>query len=588
MGVIPLLRKVRNKGVSFVEVLITAAVIGLVFSGLIGSLQIMLSMIRDSAATAGAIALANQRIEFIRSLSYDDAGTVSGIPNGTIPQNATSTLNGIDYFERVLIEYVDAPEDGAGAADVNGIHADYKRVKVEYSWNTDGATSSIMLITNIVPPGMETTLGGGTLTVNVFDATVQPVESAAVHLFNDTGTSTVDTTRYTNVDGVAMFAGTAANADYEITVTRAGWSTDQTYAATTSNPNPTTPHVAVLESQVSTMNFQIDELSDLTVRTVGAAVTSSFVDTFADSSDVASSTDVVIGSGDVVLSGGPGSYVGTGMLTATATDPGSIAYWNMGSFERTAGASSDVRVQVYSVATTGAYTLVPDGQLPGNSAGFNQSPINLSGLSTSTYDKLALGAILTSTDPTETPTLEAWELSYTLSEPSIASIPFTLQGDKTIGTTALPSPIYKYSATHTTDTNGRVTLTDLEWDVYTVTLDSGLYDIAEACNDNPFVLDPGVTDSLALTLVGNSAYSLRVRIIDTSGNPVPGAAVSLTRTGFSDSGETSLCGQTFFNSGLGDHTDYQVSVSADGYITEIVTDIVVDGDNTVTVTLDDV
>jgi hypothetical protein len=125
----------------------------------------------------------------------------------------------------------------------------------------------------------------------------------------------------------------------------------------------------------------------------------------------------------------------------------------------------------------------------------------------------------------------------------------------------------------------------LEWDFYTVSLNTAAYDIAEACKNIPYVLDPGANETLKLTLVAGTAYTLRVSVVDADGDPVIGADVDLTRPGFSDSGVTSSCGQMFFNSGLGAFDDYQIDVSASGYVTEIISDIVIDDDETLVVTL---
>ena len=73
--------------------------------------RVSLELIANSRANING-SLANDRMEYFRSLPYDDADTVAGIPSGIIPQNSTTTLNGIEFSERVLVEYVDDPADG--------------------------------------------------------------------------------------------------------------------------------------------------------------------------------------------------------------------------------------------------------------------------------------------------------------------------------------------------------------------------------------------------------------------------------------------------------------------------------------------
>lgn len=568
------------RGFTLVELLVTAAVTALVFGGITMSVQFAVKLIANAKAKTGAVSLATERLEYIRSLAYDDIGTVAGIPAGPIPQNATATLNGITYVERVLIQFIDAPEDGEGGADGNGILADYKRIKVEYSWLGHNGTTSIALLSDVAPPGIETTAGGGTLRVNVFDAGIGPVQGAGVRVRNTTTTSTIDTTQYTNAQGIALFAGAPAAADYQITVTKNNYSTDGTYAASSTNPDPVTPPVAVVEGAVSTMNFQIDQLSTLTVRTVEPATTGNFIDSFDDASLIDVANNITLVSGDAVLVGGPGAYVSAGTVFSTSTTPTGIDRWDVATWDAVVPGSGTVLVRVYAVSG-GSYTLVPDTDLPGNAAGFTGGSAILTGIDVGTYPTLALGAAFTTTNATETPQLHSWSFAYTTDEPPIGAVPFILESTKIIGNT----PVYKYSETHQTDGSGAVTIGDLEWDSYKVTLTGGGYDIAQACAALPFVLEPNTTDTLTLTLVPNTTRTLRVRVVNTSGNPIASADVELSRSGFSETGETSACGQRFFNTSLADETDYTVAVSASGYDSATVTNVAIHGDETLTVTL---
>jgi hypothetical protein len=572
--------QLNARGFTFVELLVTAAVTALVFGGLMASVQFAVKLISTAKAKTGAVSLANERLEYIRSLTYADVGTIAGIPSGPIPQHSAKVLNSITYHERVLIQYVDAPDDGLGASDDNGILADYKRAKIEYSWLGPSGTSSLFLQSDIAPPGIESTAGGGTLMVNVFDADVQPVSSAAVRVINNTTTSTIDITQYTNASGIAFFAGAPAAAQYQISVTKSGYSTDATHTATTSNPDPVTPPAAVLEGAVSTMNFQIDQLSELTVRTVEPATTGLAPDSFDDVSMLTNMTNVVQGGSDVVLAGSPGSYVSTGSLQAASTTPSSIDTWDVASWGATTNANTSVVVRVYAVSGT-TYTLIADSDLPGNAAGFSTSPISLASIDPNTYPTLALGATLETTNVNETPTLHDWQLSYIIDEPPIDAVSFTLESTKIIGNT----PVFKYQDTHVTDSSGEVTVTDLEWGAYKVFIQGGSYDIREACPALPFTLQPDTTDTLTLTLVPSAVRSIRVSVVDTGGVPVIGADVEISRSGFTDQEDTSSCGQSFFNSGLADADDYVVDVSASGFVSQSVTAIGIHGDESIIVTL---
>ena len=575
----------NTRGMTLVELLIAIGLIGLVFGGIIAGFQFTLALIGSSKAQAGALALANERMEYIRSLAYADVGTLGGIPEGPLPQNSTSTLNGIVYQERVLIQYVDAPEDGEGADDSNGILADYKLAKVQYSWDYRGQTKTISLISNIVPRGIETTSGGGTLTVNVFDASVQPVAGASVRLVNTNGTTTIDTTRFTNAQGVAMFSGAPARAGYEITVTKDDFSTDGTYTPTVGNPNPTTPPVAVLEAEVSTMNFQIDALSDLLVRTIGVPSVDTFEDQFVDASKLSSASDITIGTDEAVLSGTAGSYAASGELYSISVSPSSFTGWGSAFFDASLPANTQALVYVYDTSASTTPELISDAVLPGNSAGFEVGSIDLSSLDAATYTSLQLGGVLTTSDLDVTPVLLEWGVTYTVSEPLIANVPFELQSTKTIGTSASATPLYKYENSFATDGSGEVLIESLEWDTYRVTVTDNAYDVAEACSNIPYALDPGESETLILTLAPAVTNSLRVRVEDIDGNAVQNAEVTLSRSGFSDTQTASTCGGVFFNSSVQAQTDYTLTVEAPGYTEHTATDVPISGSTARTVVL---
>jgi len=333
------------------------------------------------------------------------------------------------------------------------------------------------------------------------------------------------------------------------------------------------------------MNFQIDELSDLTVVTVAIPTLNSFEDLFNDDSTVATSTGVTVASGSVTLSGASGSYGSSGMLLSDTVTPVIVDAWNSFSYGGYIPTNTTLVVHVYDLTGTSTPRLIPDSDLSGNAVGFAPGTIDISALDVSTYKDLALGASFGSSDVATSSILLDWELSYTESQSPIASVPFRLTSTKTIGTTATAVPVYKYQRTFTTNGSGNTTVSDLEWGTYTVEVTDTSYDIAEACNNIPYQLDPGVSDTLTLTLAPASVHSLRVSVINEDGDTVPNANVELSRSGFNASDDTSLCGQVFFNSGLSSATDYEIEVSAFGYVTQTVTAVEVTGESAYAVTL---
>lgn len=581
-----------QKGFSLVEVIIVAALSSLVFGALLSSFQYSLKLINNSRAKLSALSVANDRMEYFRSLPYDDVGTVFGIVPGTIPQNSTTTLNGIEFHERVLVEYVDDPadgEDGTATPDSNGIPSDYKRLKLEYTWEIGGATSSISLISNIVPRSVETTAGGGTVRINVIDENSLLLPRASVRLINNTTTSTIDVTRITDASGAALFSGAPAASNYEVIVTAniAGhnYSTAQTYEATTSNPNPVVAQFSVLEADVSTLTFQIGELSDLRILTRSAINEGMFLEEFSDLLAVASSTDVETVGGKLVLENTFGVYKNSGIAYLGPIAPVPLLHWQTLRVAANLPVNTSHHVQFFTGSGVGPYTLIPNGDLPGNSVGFTDTLVDLSGLDSTIYPSVYVGVTLETADTSVTPVVDELSVYYRQSVTSLPSIAFDIRGEKIIGTDASSSPIYKYTNSLVTNGSGEVSINNLEFDAYTLAI-SGSYDKAMACGGHPFVHKAGINGELELLLVSGTADTLRVSVADSLGRVIPGASVNLTRSGYNVTTLTNSCGQVFFSgSGLNSNNDYTIAVTATGYNNELVSSFEVNGDITTAITL---
>ncbi len=564
-----------------VEVLITAALMVIVFGGLFASFQYSLKLVNQSRTNMTVLSLVTDRMEYIRSLSYDEVGTIAGIPSGAIPQNRTVTLNEIEFNERVLIEYIDDPADGLGALDDNDVLADYKKVKIEYTWTVGGVPNSFFLISNIVPRAIETTAGGGSLRVNVFDADVAPLPGISVRLFNDTTTSTIDVTRSTNADGVALFTGAPAASNYQIFVSAPGYSSDQTYQATTSLPNPSTLPISILEGDVSTMSFQVDRLSNLAIRLLTGQSIASTVEEFTDLLGVYDVSSTTVSGGELVLDNAAGVYESDGIVTLPPLTPSAIENWGIAEFVFTKPAGTDAKVRFYT--STSSADLIPDSDLAGNSVGFSERHIDLRGLAAGTYPTIVPTIQLSTLDTAVTPSVDKFTLAYVDSVTALGGSSVGIKNNKTIGTLADASPVYKYSLSTTTDGGGRIGLTGLEWGVYDIGVNSG-YVIKEACPAHPYNLLPNVTDKVTYLLAPSSAHNLRVMVQDGLGKAVIGAAVRLSRSGFNSDLETGWCGQVFFG-GLATAADYELQVSADGFSSQTITSLGVSDAQVQTVTL---
>lgn len=551
----------RSRGVTLLDTLVGTALMLVVFMGIAAAFRLSIEVVTNNKARAGAIALGNERMEYLRSLSYGQVGVTGGIPAGIVPQEETVPLNGVTYTRRTLVIYSDDPADGTGAADSNSIVADYKTLRVEVSWNSREGEREIALVGRMSPNGVETAVSGGTLTVRVVNAAAQPLANAQVDIAN-TGTSpAINIRTFTDAQGDVTFIGAPAASNYQVTVSRNGYSSAQTYPVTAQNPNPDPRHLTVANNQTTSATFVIDLLASKRIETYRRAEERTWTDTFTNENNIATSTNVVISGAQVRLAGEP-PFPPEGTLRSVEIRPTFLAQWETFEWNDSNPNGTEVAYRIYD--TSGASpVLIPDSALPGNSAGFTESPVNLSGLSTTTYPAIALSATLITSDTGATPAVTDWTLAYAYGPEPLPNVSFTMRGTKTIGNNPT---VYAYDQTHATNASGVLDLPSLAWDTYELDLPSGsAYRIAESCAVQPEALVPGAAQTTRLFLAPASSNTLLVDVRTADGSMVQGASVALSKTGFNETEQSSLCGQVFFES-LAAAT-YSIEVSKSGYQT---------------------
>jgi prepilin-type N-terminal cleavage/methylation domain-containing protein len=257
-----------RSGFTLIETLVALSVLMIFFAAISMLLQQIMQDIGQSRVRATALGIAQARMETVRNLPYASVGTSGGIPSGPLPQTETVTINNMPFTVTTSIVYVDDTYDGVAPTDL--INTDYKRVRVELTWG--GAYPSrqpVTLVTNIVPKGVETVVGGGTLMITVYDSAGLPVPNATVTFDNTAVTPQIHFSTLTNTNGVVVLPGAPkCVACYKITATKNLYSTDRTYD-TTEVPNPLQPYATVIEGQVTQRSFSIDQISTITVQSLG-------------------------------------------------------------------------------------------------------------------------------------------------------------------------------------------------------------------------------------------------------------------------------------------------------------------------------
>ena len=65
----------RSRGVTLIDTIVGIALMLVVFMGIAATFRLSIDVVTNNKARSGAIALADQRMEYIRSLSYASIGT---------------------------------------------------------------------------------------------------------------------------------------------------------------------------------------------------------------------------------------------------------------------------------------------------------------------------------------------------------------------------------------------------------------------------------------------------------------------------------------------------------------------------------
>jgi len=183
--------------------------------------------------------------------------------------------------------------------------------------------------------------------------------------------------------------------------------------------------------------------------------------------------------------------------------------------------------------------LIPESDLPGNSVGFEESPVNLSSLDVSTYSKLKIKA-----------TFETLDVH-------------------SLGTDEEDQPVYKYLQDLQTNSEGKLTLDQMEWDSYyfSTTQATGR-ELLRVSPSNPVNLLPGTT--LDVDLYFEVKNTLLVTVLDASTeDPIFGASVHLNNPNYDKILPTDKNGKAYFLPL--EPTSYTLVVGAPNYQTSTTT-----------------
>ena len=356
----------------------------------------------------------------------------------------------------------------------------------------------------------------------------------------------------TPIEGKHYFSLAAAT--YKVVVSKDGYSNERTFGSGEIYNGktiaiPEKPHSIVLEGQLTEISFSIDRLSSFSINTFSPWGIDYFSDTFSDISKISQSSNITVEDGKVNLLKMDDQYQSPGYLTSATISPTDFLSWQEFSFSDEEPPDTQILYQVLYFEEEN-WVLIPDSDLPENSIGFGTSPVNLSNLNINTYSQLRFRGNLSTQDVSLSPTLYDWQTSWIISEATpIPNAAFSLKGEKLIGYDATENPVYKYSITTSSNSNGHKDLSNLEWDNYTFSVDptTDLNLVGTDPEPQPIGLAPNTNVSVNLYLKSENSLLVTVQDSETL-EPVFSGQVRLQNSalGYDNTLYTNEKGQAFF------------------------------------------
>lgn len=256
---------INNHGFSLVEVLVSILIISILTLGIFSLIILSIKISTENQHYIEAVNIANQQMELIRNMSYDQVGVISGIPAGILPATASIERNG-HYTVNNYVTFYDDPFDGEiGSTTKPDTIIDYKIATIKVSWRSNYGSKNVTIFSKIIPRTEETTAGYGLLKISVVTTNGLPIAGASVRVINPA--SSTDVTNLTNTGGILYLPAPACYQCYKIIVSSIGYSTDQTYPATAENPVPTKINLSVSQGNKQEELFTIDPLATLNIHT---------------------------------------------------------------------------------------------------------------------------------------------------------------------------------------------------------------------------------------------------------------------------------------------------------------------------------
>ena len=161
--------RINKKGITFIEVLVAAAIFLLFALGIYGGITLVFKVVYNSRMRIVETAILAEKLEEVRNLPFDQVGILNGIPSGVLPYTQTTSRNGVNYNIITTVRNIDDPFDGTvTTTPQDTAPADYKLVEMSIICERCIQTKRVTLSTRVSPKGLEGASSNGSLFIHVF------------------------------------------------------------------------------------------------------------------------------------------------------------------------------------------------------------------------------------------------------------------------------------------------------------------------------------------------------------------------------------------------------------------------------------
>ncbi|MCA9364591.1 MAG: carboxypeptidase regulatory-like domain-containing protein [Candidatus Moranbacteria bacterium] len=261
--------KATKKGFTIIEGLMLLFVFSVVSLSVYQATSVGIWHILEARMRISGINLANEKMEILRNLPYDQVAVVGGVPSGNIAPTEQIILNGRQFNITTDVLYVDDPDDGT-VSDTDTVPNDYKVAHITVAWGEKNG-QDIDLFARFVPSGVETTTGGGTIRINTQDSSGTPVPNVNVNVVNTNVSPSVNLTTQTDASGSLLIPGAPEDTTngYVVTLSKSGYETMGTLPPYNLTPyNPTHTHLFVSQNGLSVRTFEINQTTTTTMQAI--------------------------------------------------------------------------------------------------------------------------------------------------------------------------------------------------------------------------------------------------------------------------------------------------------------------------------